>query len=285
MSKVSLSAFPKNDLSSTRLSSTMISCPWCTILGALPLVSLVFAQGLRPVERRGLSTRNKRDKIGNEHEPQLYRELTASYDDSTDAETLFPFEFEPMDPINSEGDFVGYCKEWFLFFEDDHSNAFISQGDLIDFIVDVCTVFEGDDIPDFDCPRPTFRTISERVQFMFVQNLCNGKDVAVCLQTVLNNGTEFGYHEDLTKSLFLEDLCCNLVQFISLVGLRKNSGKPHAVDQRDEVIKRTLALINLPHDEICRLLAKSNHSPNWSQFCAVSNSIISAKWSDYCTNC
>lgn len=169
--------------------------------------------------------RNRRAKNGNRLEPQLYRELKANYDDSTETETLFPYAFERKDPIDSEADFVTYCGEWFLFFEDDHSNAFISQGDLIDFIMDVCTVFDGEDIPDFDCPSPTFRTISDDVQFMFVKRMCEGKDVAVCLQSILDLGKEFGYNEDLTKSSFLDEFCCDLVPFISLVGLRNNSGK------------------------------------------------------------
>lgn len=206
-----------------------MSCPCCSILGILLLVSLpvVLVQGLRPLEQgieiEGLS-RKRQPSIGKHQETPLYRDLKANNQDSTDTETLFPV-FERKDPIDSEADFVAYCQEFFLFYEDDPSHAFISQGDLIDFIRNVCTVFDAEAIPDFDCPFPTFHTISKNVQYTFVKNLCKGQDMAVCLQSILSKGTEFGYHEDLTKSSLLEELCCDLVQFIGLVGFRKNSGK------------------------------------------------------------
>lgn len=190
----------------------------------LILLSL-FAQGLLPPVQgfsrgRGTSTSDQghfpRDlKAGNNND--------ISNDESNNEHNIFE-----RPTIRSESDFVAYCESWFKSSQQDPPKAFVSQGDLVDFLVETCSTFDEEDLPEFDCPVPTFTSIAVDVQLVFVKHLCNvkvGEEMVECLKSIVDSGREFGYRVDLTKSAFVGELCCGLLPFLELVGLEQNSGK------------------------------------------------------------
>ncbi len=200
----------------------------------VPLIFLsLIVRGLQPSVIRATNRRHSNERhttsIGHGHFRRDLRQTTViSNDESTDGEIPCDNVFERKGPIESEADFVSYCEDWLLFFEKDRSNAFVSQGDLVDFLADVCTVFDEEDLPYFDCPAPTFTSIDQDVQIVFVKHLCGlkvGEEMVQCLKSIVDAGTEFGYHVDLTRSPLMEELCCGLIPFVSLVGLRQSTGK------------------------------------------------------------
>lgn len=130
--------------------------------------------------------------------------------------------------VESESDFIVYCEHWFMETFKGASMAFVSQDDLVDFLAGTCMVFDEEDIPEFDCPAPTFASIAIEVQLVFVKHLCNvenGEEMLDCLKSIVDGESEFGLDVDIKKSPFVEELCCGLLPFISLVHLEKNSGK------------------------------------------------------------
>ena len=160
---------------------------------------------------------------------KVRRDLTGGTgnNDSTDEGTTWHNVFEPIE-IQSESDFVAYCEGWFLSSQEDISDAFISQGDLVDFLAETCFAFEEEYLPEFACPYPTFTSIAVDVQVVFVRPLCDaaaGEEMVECLKSLVNVGEVFGFGGDLTTSPFAEELCCGLLAFVERVGLEKDAGK------------------------------------------------------------
>jgi hypothetical protein len=187
---------------------------------ALILLSLLV-QGLLPLEQRA-RTRG----VGNHGHFDRDLEARASNDVATDGSSGHNVFERPV--IRSESDFVSYCERWFFSSQKDLSNAFVSQGDLVNFLVQTCLAFDEEDLPEFDCPAPAFTSIAVDVQLVFVKHLCNvkvGEDMVECLKSIVETGREFGHGVDLTKSPFAEELCCGLLPFLRLVGLEQSSGK------------------------------------------------------------
>jgi hypothetical protein len=195
----------------------------------LILISLLV-RGLLPFEQRAGTRSTSPVNRGYFHRDLPARRSNDVPSDETSGHNVFE-----RPAVQSESEFVSYCESWFLSSQKDISKAFVSQGDLVDFLVETCHIFDEEDVPEFDCPAPTFTSIAVDVQLVFVKHLCNvkvGEEMVKCLKSIVEAGNEFGYGVDLTKSPFAEELCCGLLPFLELVGLEQNSGKSGS-DKRD----------------------------------------------------
>lgn len=172
--------------------------------------------------------RNLKTKVASSTTNQYPYSIVEASDDTNDGDVgETPLE---KSAIVSEADFLNYCEGWFLASTRDlQSTVFISQSDFVDFLANSCVIFDDDEgLNDFACPYPTFTGISKKVQSVFVKHLCDqrsGTELQDCLGGLITSGSEFGYDVDPTVYPLIEEMCCDLVNLISPLGLEANAGK------------------------------------------------------------
>jgi len=134
-------------------------------------------------------------------------------------------------PKLSQDQFVSFCRMRLLsniVIEDGR----ISQHEVADFIQEVCTIFDPEEIPKFQCPNPKFPNLDIDVQLAFVWYICPNEDPADlvgCLAELGVSGREFGYPIDLNNfdtvdSEIVSGFCCSLFPFMDSANMRPLQG-------------------------------------------------------------
>ena len=136
--------------------------------------------------------------------------------------------------IESESEFIVYCRQNLLSASVVNTNNIISQVEFTKFLIFICDIMHDEKLPDFNCPNPTFDELSLPVQLTFVYFICDGKtsnELIACLDNLMNPVDEsgvavavpplFGYDTTFPEKVESDvlGLCCALLPFLVLTNI------------------------------------------------------------------
>ncbi len=130
--------------------------------------------------------------------------------------------------ITTEDGFLMYCRSNLLSYGA-ASDGLISQIDAAEFVWDICKVFDHQDIPLFQCPKPEFSNLAIEIQLSFVWYICPNDSQASnqrslgCLADLSLQQTEFGYtmtaDDHQAGSDAVLGFCCSLLPYLEATGI------------------------------------------------------------------
>jgi hypothetical protein len=168
-----------------------------------------------------LDVAGQKHQIRGQQDGDASRNLIDSldYEDSRDNDHIF----SSFQNIKTDLEYTIFCQDRLL---SDTGNDFISQNDFADFLVDSCDVLNDEDLPDFNCPNPSFNTLKTVLQLIFARDMCKEEtskgDESQCLDFLLESENDFGYSlNDLNVGVeeSVSTMCCSLLPFLVLADL------------------------------------------------------------------
>ena len=157
------------------------------------------------------------------------------------------FDHGSLIKVDTEDAFLAYCQTQLLSYPV-AADGLISQSDAAMFIQDICDIMDDEDLPDFQCPTPTFFNLNPEVQLSFVWFICpHDEQISLlqCLTDLAIQGTDFGYPVSASTLPQAEanvlGFCCSLLPFLDLTNITPLAGKYAVASVNETLLQRRIS--------------------------------------------